>query len=160
MLEILINKDSNENYIFSSLIGKEYIIEDKNKNILTTWNKVHFYEWKKEENVLKIALKKDEELLKTVSLIVGENFDTIMEYKYDIKFIKEDNLTSAVLLNKTKTELNNIRSGLNLFVNEGFKKINDISAKKKDAFKVLYNLDLNNFDEEKDLVDIIKDSHV
>jgi len=160
MLKILINKDLNGNYIFNSLIGKEYIIEDKDKNILTTWNEVHFYEWRKEESVLKIALKKDKELLKTVSLVVGEDFDTIMEYKYDIKFIEEDNSTSTVLLDKTKKELDNIRKGLNLFINEGVEKINGISTQKKDAFKILYNLDLSNFDEEKDLIDIIKDSYI
>lgn len=158
MLKILINKGTDGKYNFNSLVGKEFNADSE--NLLTSWDKVHFYKWDKKNNILKIALKKGGTLIKAVSIDVNEDFDKVMEYKYDIKFVESIDSIPIALLNKTEKELSEIRSGLSLLVNKGLEKIKDVSIQQKDAFKTLYNLDLNDFDENNNLIDMVKDSYI
>jgi len=158
MLEILISKDIDGKYNFNSLIGKEFVTGEE--NLLSSWDRAHFYEWDKAKSILKVALKNGESLIKAVSIDVNEDFDKVMEYKYDIKFVESIDSIPIALLNKTEKELSEIRSGLSLLVNKGLEKIKDVSIQQKDAFKTLYNLDLNDFDENNNLIDMVKDSYI
>lgn len=158
MLNILIGTDFENNYIFTSLIGKEYQIEKPDE--LTTWDTVEFYEWGKEKSILKMALKKDKKLVKAISLSTIRDFDKVMEYKYGIRFVVIENTNSSIFIEKSKKDLTEIRNGLSLFINKGYTTIEDIQENEKNAFLVLFQIDLSKLSEDTLILDLVKDTYI
>lgn len=156
MVTIFLTKDDNNNFIFNSLVGTTIEIN----NTLNTWNSIHFYEWDREKNILKLALKREAKLIKTVEVPIDKNFIQVMEYAYGIEIIEKEDSFLKVWFSKSSKEREEIRRGISLLINKGYETIQEVPIQQKEAFLILYELDLNKFKNSKELIEIVKDSYI